>query len=337
MSGNTVPASLEDATSPQWIGSILGAEVATVSVGQIDERVSTNVPIFVELADGSQRNLWIKGYFSELVSRFRVAGIPEAMFYRKLSRWVGIRTLQPVYAEVDPDSLANVVVTEDVANRGATFLDALSPYTVDQAAESLEQLARLHAATWMHTVGGSTWLTPRLSSYTVARGVADIRTNFEGTTGDGVPESVRDADRLYSAYEVVAADAAKATPWAVIHGDPHIGNLFVDAAGRPTFLDWQLVQRGPWYLDVGYHLASSLTVERRRQAETELVEHYLDHLAGSGVERPSDDEVRHGLRRSFLHGFYLWAITLKVDPAITATLLERLGTAVDDHAALAEV
>ena len=200
---------------------------------------------------------------------------------------MGIRTLQPVYAEVDPDTLANIVVTEDVAHGGAKFLSALSPYTVDQAAESLEQLAHLHAATWMHTVGSSGWLAPRLFSYTVARGVADIRTNFESTIGVGVPESVRDADRLYSAYEAVASDAAKATPWAVIHGDPHIGNLFLNATGRPTFLDWQLVQRGPWYLDVGYHLASSLSVEQRRQAEEELVEHYLDHLAGSGIERPA--------------------------------------------------
>ena len=259
------------------------------------------------------------------------------MFYRELSGWVGIRTLQPVYAEVDPDTLANIVVTEDVAHGGAKFLNALSPYTVDQAAESLEQLARLHAATWMHTVGSSEWLAPRLSSYTVARGVADIRTNFESTIGDGVPGSVRDADRLYSAYETVASDATKATPWCVIHGDPHIGNLFLNAAGRPTFLDWQLVQGGPWYLDVGYHLASSLSVEQRRQAEEELVEHYLDHLAVSGMERPAHDDIWKGLRRGFLHGFYLWAITLKVDPAITATLLERLGTAVDDHAAFEEV
>ena len=311
--------------------------MAKISVGPVDERVSTNVPIFVDLVDGSRRNLWIKGYFSALGRRFRHAGIPEAMFYRELSGWVGIRTLQPVYAEVDPDTLANIVVTEDVAHGGAKFLSALSPYTVDQAAESLEQLAHLHAATWMHTVGSSGWLAPRLFSYTVARGVADIRTNFESTIGVGVPESVRDADRLYSAYEAVASDAAKATPWAVIHGDPHIGNLFLNATGRPTFLDWQLVQRGPWYLDVGYHLASSLSVEQRRQAEEELVEHYLDHLAGSGIERPAHDVIWKGLRRGFLHGFYLWAITLKVDPAITATLLERMGTAVDDHAAFEEV
>ena len=36
-------------------------------------------------------------------------------------------------------------------------------------------------------------------------------------------------------------------------------------------------------------------------------------------------------RRGFIPGFYLWGITLKVDRRITTALLERLGTAVDDH------
>lgn len=42
------------------------------------------------------------------------------------------------------------------------------------------------------------------------------------------------------------------------------------------------VQRGPWYLDVGYHIASALTVEDRRAHEDELVRHYLDRLVAAG-------------------------------------------------------
>ena len=38
-----------------------------------------------------------------------------------------------------------------------------------------------------------------------------------------------------------------------------------------------------------------------------------------------------------VHGFYLWGITLKVDPRHTAVLLERLGTAVADHDAYREI
>jgi thiamine kinase-like enzyme len=333
----SVPATLEEAVSSAWVGEVLGLDVVEVTAGPVDERVSTNVPIRLDVADGSTRHLWIKGYFSTIGRNFRLAGVSETMFYRELADWVGVRTLQPVYAEVDPVTQANVVVTQDVLGEGAIFLDARSVYTADQVASSLEQLAVLHTSTWLHPVGTASWLTPRFSSYTVARGIADIATNFDSPIGARVPEAVRDADRLYGAYAVVARDAATASPWCVIHGDPHIGNVFLDGEGRPCFVDWQLVQRGPWYFDVGYHLASSLTVQDRRRNEDELVAHYLDRVRAAGVDVPSTSDAWRGLRRGFLHGFYLWAITLKVEPAITSELLERLGTAVDDHDALKEV
>ena len=146
----TVPETLEEATSPAWLSEALGAVVTSVTLGEIDNRVSTNAPIRVELADGRTRHLWVKGYFSEIGRPFRFAGIPEAMFYRELAGPSGIRTLRCVFAAVDPMTQSNVVLTEDVALEGAVFLDSLQLYSVDQAAESLEQLATLHAATWLH-------------------------------------------------------------------------------------------------------------------------------------------------------------------------------------------
>jgi aminoglycoside phosphotransferase (APT) family kinase protein len=152
-----------------------------------------------------------------------------------------------------------------------------------------------------------------------------------------VPDETRDAQRLADAYRALVAQVRGATPWSVIHGDAHVGNLYLDGAGRPSFVDWQLVQRGPWYLDVGYHLASALTVEDRRRTEKDLVRHYLDRLGAAGVDAPSWDDAWLGIRRGVLHGFYLWGITLKVDPAVTSVLLRRLGTAAADHDALAAV
>jgi hypothetical protein len=329
----TVPATAEEAVSVQWLSHALDLDIRQVWVGRIDDRVSSNVPISIELGNGSRSDYWIKGYFTELGQAFRQAGIPEAMFYRELAESSRLRTLRPVYTEVDVESSANVVITEDVRRAGAEFLDARNPYHPEQVAESLSQLALLHADTWLQPVGQSPWLTPRLTSYTLARGVKDIASNFEGPIGAGVPEDVRDARKLFEAFEQVARGASDATPWCVIHGDPHIGNMFLDGDGRPCFLDWQLVQRGPWYLDVGYHVAAALNVEDRRRTETALVEHYLSELATHGIEAPPLQEAWSGVRRGFIHGFYLWGITQRVDPEITARLLERLGTAVADHIA----
>jgi len=339
-----VPETLEEVLSPSWLTAALatafpGIEVRDVAPGPVVSRISTNARFTIHCAgalpDGLSPHLCVKGYFTELGRSARQAGVREALFYRDLAARTGMRTLRSVYSDVDETTKASAVITEDVVAQGATFLDSLSEYTPDQTAQSLEELAKLHAAMWMDPSSGrAPWLTPWLTNIAQGRGVADIRSNFEGPIGSRVPEPVRDAQRLFDAYRAVAAEAAKATPWSVIHGDTHVANLFLDREGRPSFVDWQLVQRGPWYLDVGYHIASTLTVDDRRRTERDLVRHYLDRLAAGGVDVPDEDEVWWGVRRGLVHGFYLWGITLKVDPPITTALLERLGAAVDDHDAL---
>jgi thiamine kinase-like enzyme len=309
-----------------------------VTTGEVDNRVSTNQPVRVELADGTVRDLWVKGYFSELGRQYRTAGVPEAAFYRDVVGRTGVRTLRAAVAAVDFDTQDNVVVTEDELGTGARFLHALDPYTPEQAAETHHQLAPLHASTWLEpALADLPWLANRCSLYTLTRGIADIDVNFDGPIGAGVPESVRDSKRLYEAYQQLGERVATESPWCVIHGDVHIGNVFLDGAGRPSFCDWQLVQRGPWYLDVGYHLASVLTVDDRRAHEDHLLHHYLERLTAGGVDAPSFDDARRRIRLGMVHGFYLWGITLKVDPRKTAVLLERLGTAVADHDAFAEL
>src|ERR1700722_17570066 len=110
----SVPDTLEEAVSPAWLRAVLGQDVVEVTVGLVDERVSTNVPIRIDLADGSTRELWVKGYFGAIGRKLRIAGVSEAMFYREFAGRGGLRTLEPVHAEVDPITQANVVVTQDV-------------------------------------------------------------------------------------------------------------------------------------------------------------------------------------------------------------------------------
>jgi hypothetical protein len=343
----SVPATLKELQSPAWLTSALsqrypGIEVTAVVTGPVISRVATNARFRVECAggqpDGLSANLCGKGYFTEVGWGARTAGVPEAYFYRDIAAYTGLRTLRSVYADVDPTTLHGVIITEDVVVEGAEFLDALSDYTPDQAAESLEELAKLHAATRGRPQFAEVpWLAPRLETYLQGRGINEIRGNFEGPIGAGVPEKTRDAQRLVDAYRALAVEVAANTDWSLIHGDAHIGNVYLDGAGRPSFVDWQLVQRAPWYLDVGYHIASALTVADRRLHEETLLRHYLECVAAAGADAPTYDEAWAGVRRGILHGFYLWGITLKVDPAITTTLLDRLGTAAADHDALGAV
>src|SRR5205823_1812642 len=141
-----------------------------------------------------------------------------------------------------------------------------------------------------------------------ARGLPEIRRNFEGPLGPGVPNAIRDPHQLVDAYRILAA-REPGPGWTVIHGDMHVGNTFLDATGRPALLDWQLVQRGHWSIDVGYHIASALEPEQRAVAERDLLAHYLDRLAAEGVSPPSFETAWNEYRRGIAYGFFLWGIT----------------------------
>jgi hypothetical protein len=343
-----VPDTLEQALSQEWLTAALqprfpGIEVSAVVPGPVVDRISTNARFSIEcvggVPDGLSPTLCVKGYFNEIGRAARYIGAPEACFYRDLAAATGVRTLRSVYADIDPVTQHGVVITEDVVSQGGTFLDGNSPYTPDQTALTLDEFARLHAATWADPrYTDMQWLAPRLGRVLEVWGLPTtidiIGRNFDGPNGQGVPDDVRDAHRLVDAYRslagLTAAEAASGA-WCVIHGDAHVGNLFLDAGGTASLVDWQLVQRGSWYFDVGYHIASTLTVEERRRSERDLLRHYLDALASYGVTPPSWDDAWRAIAGGMLHGFFLWGITTKVQPAVIATLLTRLGTAVADR------
>jgi hypothetical protein len=339
-----IPDSLDEVLSPAWLTAALGQrfpgiEVVAVTPGPVVSRLSTNARFTIEcrsaMPDGLSPHLCVKGYFGDLGDLgplLRRVGQPEAYFYRDLASSSGVRTLRAVYADVDPATGHGVIITEDVVAQGARFLDGRDEFTVDQVADALAQLAKLHAATWTRPgLADAPWLAPRLAGTLRHRGANEIRGNFEGPIGAGVPIEVRDAERLVEAYGTLATIVDDDKAWTVVHGDPHIANVYIDRTGAPGFLDWQLVQRAPWYLDVGYHIASALPVADRRRAEQDLVRHYLEQLTAAGIDAPSWGDAWRGVRRGILHGFLLWGITLKVDPAITAELLTRLGGAAADH------
>jgi hypothetical protein len=333
-----VPSTLEEALSPEWLTAALGLkfpgiEVVKSELGPIVSRVSTNARFSIETAgelpDGLSPNLCVKGYFDFFEARS--AGTSEAGFYRELRDSAGLRTFTSHYADVDPETGHGVVITEDVAEEGATFLDGLSEYSVEQTKESLAGLAKLHAAFWNEpSVADLPWLAPRMASVVMGRGIKEITGNFDGPIGAGVPDDVRDPQRLVDTYKKLANEVANSDSWTVVHGDTHVGNVYLDPQGQPSWLDWQTVQRGAWYVDVGYHIASALPVEERRLHETELVQHYLAELEANGVAPPPWDEAWDAVRRGAVGGFFFWGITLRVHPSITTSLLYRIGNAVSD-------
>jgi Phosphotransferase enzyme family len=332
-----VPDTIEELLTPRWLNAALaprfpGVNVTEVTPGPVVERMSTNARFRIECSPepppGLSPALCAKGYFSEVGHTLSGVGVPEACFYRDLADDVGVHTLRSVWADVHPVTQHGVVITEDVIEAGGDFLDALSPYSVEQTARTLGEFACLHAYAWDDPSRvDAPWLASRVGHTLGVRGVREIGGNFEGPNGVGVPDEIRDPQLLVDAFGMLAL-RTPGPGWTVIHGDAHVGNVFVDGDGRPGLVDWQLVQHGHWSIDVGYHIASALEPAERAAAERDLLTHYLDRLRAEGVSPPSFDEAWAEYRRGVAYGFFLWGITLYVQPDIIQALLRRLGTAV---------
>jgi hypothetical protein len=342
-----VPATRQELFDLRWMSDALGLrfpgiEVTDIVIGPEISRLSTNARFTIECAggvpDGLAPTLCAKGYFSEEGRKVAFLGESEARFYKEVADPSGVRTLRCVYADVHPETRHGVIITEDAVAAGFTFLDALSETSVDRTAASLEQLAKLHAANWDNPrLAHEPWLDWRLPSYTKFRGASDIQANFDGPVGVGVPEEVRDAQRLVDALQALADRDPADGHWTVLHGDAHCGNLIVDGDGQPGLVDWQVVQRGQWGIDIGYHIASSLESAERSSNERDLLAHYLGHLSRNGVDAPGWDEAWSEYRKGIAYGFFMWAVTLLVDIEITTALVQRLSTAVaelDSYGAL---
>ena len=81
--------------------------------------------------------------------------------------------------------------------------------------------------------------------------------------------------RLYLDHHVELDRIWAQGPATLIHGDPHIGNLFLDG-DRVGFLDWGMTTIGSPLRDVSYFLTMGLDIDDRRRMQRDLLHHYLD-------------------------------------------------------------
>ena len=130
------------------------------------------------------------------------------------------------------------MVMEDVVAWGADQRDATRPMTVDQAANGLRGLARLHSRFW----GGRgmrehalTWLAP----YNLWPGLAAAIPISLKRLGDTLPAEVHDlGTRTVDDHGVRFIDTLSDSAQTLVHGDAHIGNTYVLPDDEVGFLDW---------------------------------------------------------------------------------------------------
>jgi hypothetical protein len=335
-----VPSTLDELLDTGWMSVALGSQYPGIAVRGITPvetftRLSTICRFVIDCHGGPPRGLspalCAKGYFSDTSRSIPNPGEHEARFYATVAPRSGVRTLRCVYSDVDPATHRGIIITEDLSVAGGTFLTACSPFSVDQTSATLEELARLHATAWGEQGDANDWLAPRLRTYQRVRGIDHARQNFDGPRRVHVHPAVRDPHRLMRALDALAERDGTGEGWTIVHGDAHVGNVFLDPQARPGLLDWQVTQRGHWSLDVAYHVASALEVDERQRHERDLLGHYLGCLKRFGARAPEWDQAWHDYATGFAYGLYMWGVTVLEPPERIERMLHRLSAAAADH------
>jgi len=225
-----------------------------------------------------------------------------------------------------------VMVMEDIVARGAEPIDATRPITLDQAANALRSLARLHSGFWGERMTNHPeldWLAP----FNLWPGLAPAVPIALEKLGKTVPNEVHDlGTQIVDHYWVRFIESLPDAPQTLVHGDLHIGNTYLLPNDEVGFLDWQVVRRSNWSIDVGYFLQGAIVHTDRRVNERDLVETYRSSLDLPPDERPSAEEAWLRYRASAAHGLATWLATAAddgawQDPDISMTLAQRYGAA----------
>jgi len=337
-SNSPAPLLLDEVLDPAWLQrtlaptGLIDGPVEDVTITETLKTSATKVRFAIH-SNGRQIALCVKGFFDAPLREVAAAiSQSEVRFYQEIAPSTDLRLPDCVYSAVDPETGHGLLIMRDMVAQGGRFLNVLYPYSPKQGEGSLGQLAIIHAASWgEEKVRKHEFLRSRvewlLENPLIS--LEDLQALLDGERGEPLPASVRDAKRLVRGVEVISGRIRSQTP-CVIHGDAHPGNI-LEIDGKQGLVDWQLVQRGNWSLDVSYHIIASLSVEDRRAQERPLLEHYLGALAATGAEAPSFEQAWEQYRAHLVYGYYLWALTRGVAAPITHELVRRLGLAAADH------
>jgi len=199
-----------------------------------------------------------------------------------------------------------VMVLEDLTASGCRFPAASDADIEIRARDVVDQLAALHAPYWQSARfepgGDLEWLAAR-----GRRGHSGGRHFVQQAVdvlGDQMDDAFHRVAAIYLARTSDIVELWRAGPGTLVHGDSHLGNLFVDVAagGRTGFLDWAVLCRAPGIRDVAYTMCNSIPADVRQPIERELVDGYVARLGAAGA--PLDpDEVWDQYR---IHAVYSW-------------------------------
>lgn len=305
------PELLTRMLAPRWPG----IRVADLEVLKAIPGTATKLQLRLRYAAGGEQapeTMWLKGGLEAHSVDYAALYATEAGFYREFADTMSARCPHSWYAPPRDGDSPPYLLLEDLVVRGVHFGDARHALDVDTARCALDALAQIHAAHWGRDLAvahpwlpdAATQVFPTLIEAWTAP--AHWREHLALPRGAAVSDGLRDAGRIRAGLLALLRVSSRAHS-GLIHGDAHVGNLYVDPAGSVGYLDWQTVMRGCWAHDVAEFCGSALDAETRRRHEGDLLRGYLVSLRRFGADAPSFD-VAWTLYRQHMIWAYMWVL-----------------------------
>jgi len=344
-----LPLKLEQVTST-WLTEALhfrypGVIVTRSCVEDVIYGTSTKIRVRCEYNPAGREaalpaTVIVKGGFEAHSPSMKEMYANEIRFYRDVQPFVPIRSPRAYYAGSDPESHQSIVVMEDLKATGVEFLHPQRPQRYPEVARRLTDMARYHTQTWnspeFNPGGRFGWIGSRFSGWSLEYQdryfVPDVWQQYVNSPR-GAAVSQRLHDRAAIRRALLRIGEIEATePVCLIHGDTHLGNLYIELDGTPGFFDAQ-VARAPWHLEVSYHIACALDISDRKAWEQALLVHYLEALKANGIDAPSYESAWLSYRRSLAYGYFIFLIneTRFQTEAVNTACTARFGAAMLDH------
>ncbi|NWK97882.1 hypothetical protein DM806_19920 [Sphingobium lactosutens] len=254
----------------------------------------------------------------------------------------------PHWHHISVEEEASAIVMEDLAPSGATFFHAFHTLDLGQAMAFMDAFAKMHASSWnspMFAEGGV--MGPGTLAWENRRLVNDVyfptffqQENWQSYVdlprGRALPNAFQDLDKARQAWTNLWALLPQ-TAMVVVHGDEHLGNLYVTASGKPGLIDW-VARPEHWPIGISYFMLCTIDVADRRKWERALLSHYLTRLAAHGAQDvPSFEEAWFIYRCATFYPVVTWLNNSGIwqPEAINTANAVRAATAALDHDAFA--
>jgi hypothetical protein len=327
------PTDIQDVT-PAWLTEALDARhpgVRVAAVEQLGRTTATNLHLRLgltyEVRAGAPDSLFVKlppldSAHSQAIGAFAM-GEREARFYADVAPLVALRVPTAHHVGIDDDG-AFVLLLEDLVATGCSISDGTWAIPGDLAAGALVELAEMHA---------------RFEDDELRHKVVPWASERPPTANDFTLRTLRRVvdehrDELSEAYVAVAElylerHAEMSALWdrgphTLVHGDAHIGNVFVDGR-RVGFFDWGLAKISTPMWDVSYFLTMAVDPDDRRSMQRDLLQHYLDARRSHGGTDITFDEA--WLTHRTQSAYTVIASFLGLVPPYNAPAVRPFGTA----------